>query len=127
MMLPVGGDFLKKRFLVILDGEAFEVEVEVEEGKSSLETVLSVLQTGVVKKVESPPLGKGIISSPITGKVAKIAVNRGDQVRQGDLLAVLEAMKTLVEVKSNSDGVVVEVYVKEGEVVKQGQPIFKVE
>ncbi|MGB9708846.1 MAG: biotin/lipoyl-containing protein [Infirmifilum sp.] len=118
---------MKKKFLVILDGEAFEVEVEVEEGKGSLETLLSVLQTGVVKKVESPPLGKGVISSPITGKVARITVSKGDHVGPGDVLAVIEAMKTLVEVKSNNEGMVVEIYAREGDVVKQGEPLFKVE
>ncbi|MEZ0346609.1 MAG: biotin/lipoyl-containing protein [Infirmifilum sp.] len=118
---------MKKKFLVILDGEAFEVEVEVEEGKGSLETVLSVLQTGVVKKVEAPPLGKGVVTSPITGKIVKIAVHKGDKVKPGDILAVIEAMKTLVEVKSTSEGVVVEAYAGEGEIVKQGQPLFKVE
>jgi len=118
---------MRKKFLVIVDGEAFEVEVEVEERRSPLETVLSVLQTGIVKKVESPPLGKGVVTSPITGRVSKVNVKKGDTVRSGDVLAVIEAMKTLVEVKSNTSGTVTEVYVEEGGVVKQGDPLFKIE
>ncbi|QOJ78450.1 biotin/lipoyl-binding protein [Infirmifilum lucidum] len=117
---------MRKKFLVILDGEAFEVEVEVEEGKSSLETVLSVLQTGVVRKVEAPPLGRGVITSPITGRVSRVVARKGDAVKAGDVLAVIEAMKTLVEVRSNASGSVEEVYVKEGDAVKQGDPLFKI-
>lgn len=118
---------MRKKFLVIMDGEAFEVEVEVEEGKSPLETVLSVMQTGVVRKVETPPLGKGVVSSPITGRVSRLTVKKGDRVEAGDVVALLEAMKTIVEVKAGNSGTVVEIYVSEGAVVKQGEPLLKIE
>uniref|UniRef100_A0A7C1GMB0 Acetyl-CoA carboxylase biotin carboxyl carrier protein subunit n=1 Tax=Thermofilum adornatum TaxID=1365176 RepID=A0A7C1GMB0_9CREN len=116
----------RKKFLVIFEGEAYEVEVEVPEGEPSLQTVLSVFQTGVIKKVEAQPTAKDTIIAPITGKVNQIVVSQGQKVSKGDVIAKIEAMKTLIEVKSNLEGTVAEIYVKEGDVVKQGQPILKI-
>jgi len=116
---------LKKRFIVVLDGEVYEVEVETPEGASPLETVLSVFQTGVVKRVEPPPVGKGVVRAPITGKVSKVNVGRGGRVGRGDTLVLIESMKTMVEVKADTEGVVEEVYVKEGATVKQGDPLVR--
>jgi biotin carboxyl carrier protein len=116
---------LKKRFIVVLDGEVYEVEVETPEGASPLETVLSVFQSGVVKRVEPPPVGKGIVRAPITGRVSKVAVGRGDRVEKGSTLVLIESMKTVVEVKSDAEGVVEEVYVKEGATVRQGDPLIR--
>jgi pyruvate carboxylase subunit B len=102
------------------------VEVEVPEGEPSLQTVLSVFQTGVIKKVEAQPTAKDTIIAPITGKVNQIVVSQGQKVSKGDVIAKIEAMKTLIEVKSNLEGTVAEIYVKEGDVVKQGQPLLKI-
>lgn len=116
---------MKKRFIVVLDGEVYEVEVEVPESASPLEAVLSVFQTGVVKRVEPPPVGRGVVRAPITGKVSRINVRRGDRVEKGATLVLMESMKTVVEVKSDTAGIVEEVYVKEGAAVKQGDPLVK--
>jgi len=116
---------LKKRFIVVLDGEVYEVEVETPEGASPLETVLSVFQTGIVKRIEPPPVGKGVVRAPITGKVSRVNVEAGDRVEKGATLVLIESMKTVVEVKSDAEGLVEEVYVKEGAVVKQGDPLVR--
>jgi len=51
---------LRRRFRVVLDGEVYEVEVEVEEGLSDLETLLRSLQTGVVRSVSTTGRGGAV-------------------------------------------------------------------
>ncbi len=118
---------MKRRFKVVIDGEEFDVEVEVEEGSSDLEVLLQALKTGVVRSVSMEPTVSGIegaINAPITGKVVEIKVGLGEKVEQGDTVAILEAMKTRIEVRANKRGIVRELFVKEGTVVKQGEPLL---
>jgi 3-methylcrotonyl-CoA carboxylase alpha subunit len=59
----------------------------------------------------------GRISSPMPGKIVKIAVKDGDAVAMHDLLIVLEAMKMEHRIEAPSDGTVAMVHVREGEIV----------
>ncbi len=54
------------------------------------------------------------VGAPMPGKVLKLAVKPGDQVKAGDVLLVTEAMKMETSVKARADGTVAEVRVKEG-------------
>ena len=51
------------------------------------------------------------------GMVTEIAVSPGQEVKAGDKLIVLEAMKMLTTVSANADGVVKELLVKKGDQV----------
>jgi pyruvate carboxylase len=53
------------------------------------------------------------------GKVLKVAVKPGDEVKAGAVLVVTEAMKMETNVKSKADGKVVEVKYKEGDKVEK--------
>lgn len=122
---------MRKRFRVVLDGEVYEIEIEVEEGAGDLEAFLQAFKTGVVKRVSAEvqaaePL-KGAVPAPITGRVVRVNVRSGERVEHGTVVAILEAMKTRVEVRAGRSGVVRSVLVKEGDVVKQGQPLLVIE
>ena len=66
----------------------------------------------------------GIVRSPAPAVVLQIAVREGDEVRQGDRLAVLEAMKTELPVLAPCDGKVREVLVKPNVQVDGGAPLL---
>ncbi len=63
-------------------------------------------------------------TSPITGKVIKVLVAEGEQVEQGDLLFVLEAMKTTVEIKAKKSAKVLSVLFQENDLVKTGAELL---
>ena len=50
----------------------------------------------------------------------------GDSVKKGQTLAIVEAMKLMNEIESDFDGKVEEIYVKNGEAVEYGQPLFRI-
>jgi pyruvate carboxylase len=54
------------------------------------------------------------------GKIFKLVVSVGDEVKEGDTLVTTEAMKMETNVKSKRDGVVKEVLFNEGDQVDQG-------
>ena len=68
----------------------------------------------------------GDIRSPITGTVKEVIVEIGDEVEDGDILVVLEAMKMNTHIVSEVEGTVTEVFTKEGETVSFGEPIVKI-
>jgi biotin carboxyl carrier protein len=67
------------------------------------------------------------IVAPMPGRVAKVLVRAGDEVREGQGLVVFEAMKMENELKSPKDGKVVEVLAREGETVEAGTKLCTVE
>jgi len=62
--------------------------------------------------------GEGVIHPPMSGRVVSIKVKEGDSVKIGSPILVLEAMKMQNEVVSNTDGVVREIRVSEGDLVE---------
>ena len=66
------------------------------------------------------------IGAGIPGHILKILVGEGDEVKAGQSLAVIEAMKMETGVISPKNGRVAAIFVKEGELVKAGQLLFEI-
>ncbi|MFO1463623.1 MAG: biotin/lipoyl-containing protein [bacterium] len=69
----------------------------------------------------------GGLSSPMPGKVVKVFVKTGDQVKKGDLLMMLEAMKMEHKILSPKDGVVGKIAFQEGERVGQDVDLLEIQ
>lgn len=74
-----------------------------------------------------------IIASPIVGTFYASAnpespafVQVGQRVQQGDVLCILEAMKVMNEITSDTDGTVTEIFVSNGAMVEARMPLFKI-
>jgi 3-methylcrotonyl-CoA carboxylase alpha subunit len=63
------------------------------------------------------------LSAPIPGRVVRLLVAAGDTVKKGQLLAVLEAMKTEIKIVAPRDGVIDHLGCAEGESVEEGTEI----
>ena len=59
------------------------------------------------------------VGAPMPGKVFKVNVKAGDEVKAGDVLMVTEAMKMETNIKAKADGKVAEVKFKEGDKVEK--------
>ena len=68
-----------------------------------------------------------LLHSQIPGKVVSIEVKEGDNVKQGDIICVLESMKMQVSVKSHKDGVVKKINIKQGGSVAKNDVIAEIE
>ena len=56
---------------------------------------------------------------------ARPFVEVGDQVKKGDTLCIIEAMKLMNEIAAEEEGQIVEVCVQNGQIVEYGQTLFK--
>lgn len=69
---------------------------------------------------------EGAVVAPMTGKILSVMVKKGDQVKAGQILCVLEAMKMENEITAPKAGTVREVYASEGSSVSEGEPLLVV-
>jgi acetyl-CoA carboxylase biotin carboxyl carrier protein len=74
-----------------------------------------------------------IVKSPIVGTFyrspepdAKPFVDIGEQVRKGQVLCIIEAMKLMNEITAESDGELVKAYVENGQAVQYGERLFAI-
>jgi acetyl-CoA/propionyl-CoA carboxylase, biotin carboxylase, biotin carboxyl carrier protein len=71
--------------------------------------------------------GGPTLASPLQGTVLKVAVEQGQEVGEGALVCVIEAMKMENEITAHVAGKVTELAVSEGGSVNAGDPIAKIE
>ena len=53
-------------------------------------------------------------------------VKKSQKVKKGDTICLIEAMKTFNEIKSDKDGLIKDILVKNGEAIEFGQPLFEI-
>ena len=121
----------KKKETVVVAGNSSDVPVI---GLDSVpvmgQSTASNLETE--KNASNEPEGM-TVKSPLVGTFyaapsedADPFVSVGDQVKKGQTLAIVEAMKLMNEIESDFDGKVAEIYVKNGQAVEYGQPLFRI-
>ena len=64
------------------------------------------------------------VKSPMPGNILKILVTQGQQVKEGDVLIILEAMKMENEIVATKSGSVAQILVTKGQVVETGSPLI---
>jgi pyruvate carboxylase subunit B len=104
-------------FSVDVDGEVFNIKISSILGKP----------IEVEKPREPAKVTRGSITAPLSGMILSIKVKVGDHVNEGDLVAMIEAMKMQNEVRSTAAGVVKSILTYEGEVVHSGNVLIVVE
>lgn len=121
----------KKKETVVVSGASSNVPVMGLENIRTVENVAAV-NTANTQADNSEPEGM-IVKSPLVGTFyaapaedADLFVSVGDQVKKGQTLAIVEAMKLMNEIESDFDGKVAEIYVENGQAVEYGQPLFRI-
>lgn len=68
-----------------------------------------------------------IVTSPMQGIISSICVTVGDEVNEGDVLCLIEAMKMLTPIESSVRGVVKEIHAEEKKSVAKDEKILAIE
>lgn len=63
------------------------------------------------------------VTAPMVGKLVEFKVKQGDSVKEDDVIAVIEAMKMLVDIYAPASGIIQEIKGIPGEVVKSGETL----
>jgi len=95
-----------------------------------IKKIIELIPTGVSKDSRPKKLSitreKGVITVPISGRIVDIKVKPGDTVSEDTIIALIESMKMITEIKAGLKGVVEEVYVSKNKPVKKGEKLVKV-
>jgi biotin carboxyl carrier protein len=122
-LVPEGGGLAAQ---VDVDGNAPDVTVTL--NNLSVPLKLQSARAKVAGRAAPPARsGPAQVQSPMPGKVVKVLVAVGDEVKSGQGVVVVEAMKMENELKSPKDGKVKAVAVKEGQAVEAGQSLVTLE
>ncbi|HIY62820.1 MAG TPA: acetyl-CoA carboxylase biotin carboxyl carrier protein [Candidatus Mediterraneibacter stercoripullorum] len=92
---------------------------------------ISAQETAASVEESAPEAAGNVVKSPLVGTFyaapsedAEPFVKVGDSVKEGQVLAIVEAMKLMNEIESDYSGTVKEILVENGQAVEYGQPLF---
>ena len=126
------GDINEETYVasVKVNGEAYEVGMEkpAEPEKKKVELGKPVAESN--EESAAPATNANVANAtkaPLPGTITAINVNVGDEVKAGDAVLVLEAMKMENTIKAGTDGTVKEILVSAGDAVADGAPLVVIE
>ena len=113
-----------RKFLINVNGNSYEVEVE-EIGGAASAPVAPMPKAAPAAPAAAPaasaaPAGGTTVSAPMPGNILSVNVTAGQQVKEGDILVILEAMKMENEILAPCDGKVVSVSATKDSTVNTG-------
>jgi 3-methylcrotonyl-CoA carboxylase alpha subunit len=82
------------------------------------------MQFELIESGASSADDEGGLSAPMPGKILEVHVSIGQNVKSGDVLMVMEAMKMEHKIVAGSDGVVEAIHFAEGDQVPQGAELL---
>ena len=127
-----------KKIRVTVEGKTYEVDVEIVGGQPAIKNVAAAparTSAAVAAPTAAPAApkpaapvagGAGDILSPLAAVVVSIDVQVGQQINEGDKVAVIEAMKMNTVVNATASGTVKAINVKPGDSIQEGQSLLSV-
>jgi biotin carboxyl carrier protein len=110
---------------------SFKAEVKTQHPLQPLVTPQTTAALSYPTLAATSPANKviieGAVTAPMAGKIVSVKIRKGDTVKAGAVLCILEAMKMENEITSNKDGVVKEILISEGAGVNKGEAMFVIE
>lgn len=127
-------------YKVTLNGKIYEVEVEKGEAVIQAEYDAALPQSAPAAAPVAAPVvaaapaqsaapataGANAIVAPMPGTINAVKVQSGQQVKKGDVLLILEAMKMENEIYADKDGKVGHIFVQKGASVSTGAPLVEI-
>jgi len=131
---PAEGEAEKvaRDYLVEVSGKRFDVKV-IGEATGFAATNGAAPAAGGPKPKREKKAGSGggaggpVLASPLQGSIFKLEVEEGAEVKTGDLVCVIEAMKMENEITAHKDGKVSKVSISVGDAVASGDPLVTIE
>src|SRR4051794_18499306 len=119
----------QRTYTVEVSGKRFEVKVHGEAFAAPAGAVNGTAPAGrkapkrAGRKSAAGGAGGDTLTSPLQGNLWKVLVEQGQEVQEGQLVCIIEAMKMENEITAHKAGTISELTVKEGEPIASGAPI----
>jgi biotin carboxyl carrier protein len=135
--IKIGGRKYKVELEKIVRHAPFELKIDGVPFKAELKELTSEItsQTTIVKAAATKPESaskelqtqEGVLIAPMAGKIVSVKVKKGDPVKVGDVICILEAMKMENEILASKSGKVREINLAEGKPVRDGDILAIIE
>jgi len=128
------------KYRITLDGKTYEMEVELvdestgaspaqkgsyKEFKTPVkDSTVRVIDPSAVKMTTSH---KGVVESPMPGTIIAVKKAEGEEVKAGEVVLILEAMKMENEISAPVDGKIIRMNVTPGSTVAGGDVLFEIQ
>lgn len=111
-----------KNLKITVNGVAYDVQVEEVGGSASAPVAAPAAPVATAPKAApaAAPTSGEPLNCPMPGTIISGNVSVGQQVKLGDVVVVLEAMKMENEIKAPKDGTITSVNVNKGDAVESG-------
>ena len=123
----------KNSEIILSNGRENMVDEEINIVDISDSDNISQSEIESMGKIEKNSSNLKSVKSPLVGTFYSSAIPNGDpyvtvgsKVKKGETLCIIEAMKVMNEITSEYDGEIVEVLVKDEEIVEYGKDLFKI-
>lgn len=124
-------------YRIKMNGKTYEMEVDlIEEGKPKKSQSVQKNREYVKKETaveeqstveNTVSVNANVVVAPMPGNIIQLISQMGDEVSANDPVLILEAMKMENEICSFKPGRIKSIYVKEGQHVSSGDPLFEME
>uniref|UniRef100_A0AB33JHR8 Biotin/lipoyl-binding protein n=1 Tax=Prevotella sp. GTC17262 TaxID=3236797 RepID=A0AB33JHR8_9BACT len=124
------GDIENNIANVTVNGDAYQVEMEQEQEPKKEKVVLGKPVQEETESSVTPTANvntANAIKAPLPGTITAINVAVGDEVKAGDTVVVLEAMKMANNIEAEKDGKVTAICVKQGQAVLEEDALVVIE
>ena len=126
---PDGAEPVEQSYAVEVSGRRFDVRVigapradGGDGGGGGPATGARPARATPTKRARSAPTGD-MLTSPMQGNVWRVHVKKGQKVAEGDVVAIIEAMKMENEITAHKSGVVAELPISKGDAVRGGDTL----
>ena len=114
-----------KKYNITVNGNTYEVLVEEADASTpvtySAPVAAPVAAPKAAPKAAAPVAGGAVkVSAPMPGTILAVKVSAGQQVKKGDVICVLEAMKMENDIPAPQDGVIASIDLQKGASVNAG-------
>ena len=113
-----------KKYNITVNGNTYEVLVEEADASTPVTYSAPAAPVAAPKaapKAAAPVAGGAVkVSAPMPGTILAVKVSAGQQVKKGDVICVLEAMKMENDIPAPQDGVIASINVQKGASVNAG-------
>ncbi len=124
-------------YSLIINGKSYEIDLDYKDGVYHVYNEGDLFKIEVMDELKKRMLerrggaggleGAYTVKSEMPGKIVDVKVDVDDEVKEGDVLVILESMKMQNEIKSPKDGKVTEVFVKAGDTIEADAKLVTIE
>lgn len=111
-----------KNYTITVNGNVYDVTVEegTSTGSAPVAAPVTKKAAPAAPKAATGAEGSVKVNAPMQGKIVSVKVSVGQQVKKGDVVLILEAMKMENEVVAPQDGTIASINVSDGDKVESG-------